>query len=427
MSCNFVNSIVQPDATEVVSMEPSPIATTAASLTATFPPPSPVPASPTPFPTETSAGGDFDPVCVPYAAPEPLDQMEFEVYPTAIADFLNAGATPAQLDDELYEAGVGSVPTVVEIGDLTGDGKTDIAVSIYNPTVAAILPPGKLLVYVCKAERFQLALEADSPEFTGPPNIWLLQDLDADEQADLVVSYASCGAHTCFEEVQVLSWNGDTFVNRLMGLTEDLPNPYIGVRDPDEDGVFDVEVISGGVASVGAGPQRFLERVWALSPDGELWEVVEENLGPSNYRIHVLQDAETAARAGDFESALVLYQQVVSDATLEDWMEPDVEQANLAAFARYKLMAIYLLEGQTDFGLTAFEELRDAYPTDSPQFAYVELAETFLDGFERGTLADACADAEAFAEQNRAGILEPLGTLAFGYTNLEFTPQDVCP
>jgi hypothetical protein len=61
-----------------------------------------------------------------------------------------------------------------------------------------------------------------------------------------------------------------------------------------------------------------------------------ETLGPSNFRIRALHDADAASKKGDYETALALYERVINDETLDDWIEPDTERANLSAFAKYR-------------------------------------------------------------------------------------------
>ena len=351
----------------------------------------------------------------------------FQELPGAIGAYLNRGASPEALDEALYQAGVASVPVSVRAGDVTGDGKTDMVVSIFDPTSGVPLPGGKLLIFVCARGAYELGFERDSAEGFGPPHLWYLQDLGADGSAELVISEAICGAHTCFDDVQVLSWEGGVVENRLEGSTLDLPSPDVRISDADGDGVYDLEVVSGGVGSVGAGPQREVSRVWRLAPEAGRWVMDREVMGSSGYRIHALHDAEDAARGGDYERALVLYQQVVSDSTLADWTDPAVEQAYLGAYARYKMMAIYLLEGQADFADTVYAAMQADYPQGSDQRAYVEMAEAFRDGFAGGGEAGGCAAAAVYAAGHSQAVLDPLGPARFGYANREFTAEDVCP
>jgi tetratricopeptide (TPR) repeat protein len=376
-----------------------------------------------PGPTITTS----DPVCVPPGELRALEAVGFGEYPQAILAYLNRGATPEALDKALADAGVGNVPLAVVAADLTGDGVRDIVVSIFNPRSEAIVPPGKAMIYVCTSGQFTLAYNEDSGRGFGVPHIWYVQDLDADGAAEVVLSQATCGAHTCFDDLEVLGWDGGTFTNRLEGETLDLPYPDVRVEDPDGDGIYELAVVAGGFGSVGAGPQREITRRWSLDQANGRWIAQADTQGASNFRIHILHDAEAAARAGAYEQALALYQRVVTDPTLDEWADPETERANLAAYARFKQVVVYTILGQADFAGIALDELQAAYPEDSRQDAYVLLAEAFYTGWESGSVEAGCAAAAAYAGEHTEAVLAPLGPGAFGYGNPELIPADMCP
>jgi len=111
----------------------------------------------------------------------------------------------------------------------------------------------------------------------------------------------------------------------------------INLLDSQGDGVYDLEISSGGFGSVGAGPQRSKSIVWPYNPSTGRWQDPQERLDSSNYRIHVLQDADQAAREHHFEQALPGYGRVVDDTGLIDWVEPELEKPSLAAYALFKI------------------------------------------------------------------------------------------
>ena len=131
--------------------------------------------------------------------------------------------------------------------------------------------------------------------------------------ADLVTSQAVCGATTCFESVQILSWMGTGFENRLTGSSDDLPYPDIQVKASGKDGIYDLVILGGSIGSAGAGPQRGKTRTWKYDTGSRIWSVASDLLDPSSYRVHVLQDADAALRRGEVDAALVDYQSVWSD------------------------------------------------------------------------------------------------------------------
>jgi hypothetical protein len=356
-----------------------------------------------------------------------LEAAAFGDYPQVILGYLNRGASGEGLDAALADAGVGNVPLAVVPEDLTGDGFDDLVVSIFNPRSEAVIPPGMALIYVCEGGQYNLAYGENSQPGFSAPHIWYVQDLDADGAAEVVLSQATCGAHTCFDDVEVLSWDGSAFSNRLGGETLDLPYPDVRVEDADGDGVFDLSVLAGGIASVGAGPQRDVTRQWTFDRESSGWIAREDILGPAKFRIHILHDAETAMREGNLVEALGLFERVITDPTLEEWMDPETERANLAAYARFKQVVVYTLESQVDFAEIIMRELQAAYPAGSPQRKYVTLAEAFWAGWEVGGVAGGCEMAEEYAVEQAEAVLTPLGPLVFGYANPEINLDDICP
>ncbi len=404
------------------AMAPSEVAPMESTATATEPPPTPT--SPPPSPTTSPTPTLVDPVCVPAQDAGALEATAFEAYSQAILSYLNAGATVAELDRALYAAGVAGQPVPVISADFDGDGKLDVAVSIFDPQSQTFPPAGRLLLYRCVDGEYALQYSESSAEFEGTPHLWYVQDLNADVLAEVVVSYPLCGAHTCFERVEILGWDGTEFVDRLSGISNDLPTPDVAIRDPDGDGIFELAVTGSGFGSVGAGPPRSVTRVWAWDRAAGQWAPAGDVLGPSQFRVHVLHDADAAARRGDYEEALLLYGRVITDGTLDEWVQPELEQANLGAYARFKSVVMYSLLGQPDFAETVFQEMQRAYPPDIPPHAFTEMAEWFLEAFQTGGEAAACEAARGYADANEEDILAPL---YFGYGNPTYEPEDICP
>jgi hypothetical protein len=381
----------------------------------------------TPLPvTPAEKAFDEKQYCVPLGQPGPLPEVSFDALPEAVLEFMNNGGSPEQLADALYVAGFANLPEPTAAGDLTGDGIDDVVVSIFEPDSLNLPPAGLLLIFTCDENAYRLAYQEDSRPSQGAPGIRFLRDLNADGQAELVVSSASCGAHTCFEHVQVIQWDGTQFRNHLEGETSDLPYPSIYLSPTGEDGLYDLQVTGSGFGSVGAGPQRNVTRTWSFSEDTQRWQISEFRQEPSDYRIHVLHDARAAAEMGDYQSALMLYNRVISDTTLEDWDDPQLEQAVINAFARYQMSVIYTLQDRDSFAGTILREMEAAYPPDSPQRGYFEMAAAYINAYQEGGAQAGCQAVQDFASGS-PDLLDPLGPQTFGYGNPSFTLEDLCP
>lgn len=363
-----------------------------------------------------------NPSCV---SPQPgvsLGAFTYETLPEAILDYLNAGGGPEELDSALKTAAFGNQPVAAAVADLNGDGKRDAVASVYNPLSSFMPPPSTLAIYVCRDDRYVLGLSESQDKNA---HIWQVMDLDNDGAAEVLLSWATCGAHTCFEEFQVLSWQDGEFVNRLEAAPGELPYPNAQVQDEDGDGIFDVIVSASGIGSVGAGPQRSVTYTWRLEAGATQWTRVSAQPGESPFRIHAVHDGDAAARQGDYELAVELYLRAIHDPGLQEWIEPEAEKANLQAYARYKLMAVLLLQGQDQLAGQIFDELQAEAPAGSAQSVYADLAERYRQAFAQGGGDAACTAAMATVEANPAGVLDPLN--AFGYGNPAYTALDMCP
>lgn len=368
-----------------------------------------------------------DPICVQPASPDPIPMAPFEEFPSLLLEYLNAGGSAPSLLENLENLGIANERPSVSAGDLTGDRKIDVVVSILEPDPQTFPPPGALLIFTCLGDHYILTHIELSEVFLAAPRILHLQDMNADGTAELIFSSSICGAHTCFESTQILSWNGEIFVQSLVGVTDDLPFPDLQVTDYDLDGIYDLEMTSSGYGSVGAGPQRPLTRIWEYNPANGTWDESQEILGVSNYRIHMLHDADSAARKAEYDVAFVLYNQVINNTDLLDWTDRDTERLDLGAYARYKLVVIYTLRGDVERAQIFYDEMNNIFPVSSPQRAFVDMASDFLDGFSQGGQAGGCSAAHQYAALHAGAILVPLGSQTYGYANPDYSPLDVCP
>lgn len=390
----------------------------------------PRPPAPSRTPTQTPSPTATFPVaqaCLPLAAVEPLAQTDFSELPTLIQSFLNSGGGLDALERSLTAIYAANPPRPVAQADLNGDGVAETVVSVVDAQVFADPKPGALLLYNCEAGAYRLVqMEFPAAGF-GAPRIVHIQDINADGLNELIVSSATCGASACFEDARILGWDGVQYRNLLEGSTAELPFPDLQITDFDRDGVFDLEAASNGIGSVGAGPQRPIIRHYAFDPTVGKWLLNFETLGASTFRVHVLHDAEAALHAGDTAVAAVLYQEVIVDDGLADWIDPGRERPVLAAYAGYKLVVIAALNGDVDAAAAALKTLTAAHPTNTGGHPYVEMATAFVQGFLAGDVADGCLAAQTYAATHVEQILLPLGPMVYGYTNPEISLLDVCP
>ena len=376
----------------------------------------------TPLPSTPKPPG---PACFTELGRADLQAEVYAEFPEAILEYLNAGGSPVSLSDYLNFEGVAAQPISVAIADFTGDGLDDVAAALINPANPA--SGANLLLYRCVLNGYDLAFNLPANEtFTRGFTIWYWQDLDADGADELVASQGLCGAHTCFEDLLVLSWNGTMLANRLEDSTAELPYPVIGVADPDGDGVYQIEVESGGFGSVGAGPQRSITWIWRPDPVSGMWQQVEERPSPSVYRIHVLHDADDAASRADYDYAVQLYRRVIDDDNLDEWLV-DGDNPAVAAYARYRIAVIAVALDDSAAAEEMIAEMEALYPVGSRLHDFVEMAILFRTAFASGGLGAACRGAAGFAESHAPVVLATLGSEVYGYANRDYTGESICP
>lgn len=367
------------------------------------------------------------PECVMPKAHTPLAEVEFSDYPQTILEYLNQGASLADLLADMQELGINNPPIPFQQVDLNLDGAGDLVVSIIDPGSESISPSGTLLVYLCRSQHYVRAFEESPQEGSGAPAILHVRDLNADGFPEVVTSSKSCGAHTCFESLQLLSWSGDGIQNLLADSTNEIPFPNVQVTDYDQDHVYTLEVVGKGFGSVGAGPQRDVRYIWEYSAEAGMWQLREKSLGSSNYRIHAIHDADEAFNRGEYQVALLLYSQAFNDPQLLDWVDPIIEQLNIGGYARYKSVVTYVAMGDLATASEFYDQMAAFIQPGLPQRVYVLMARLFLDGVESANMASGCSAAREYASTNKAAVLDPLGPNVYGYANREFTPEDMCP
>jgi hypothetical protein len=411
--------------TPVLGPTPTLISTTVAPTE----PPSATPLpSPTPTRTPTPTPTPIPPTapCPPPGSPT-LDQpTSFTAYPDAIQAYLSAGGDLETLRARL--GAWGALPDgeqQLTAADLNGDGTDEVILSLVDPQGHVIAPSGVLLVFECAGEAYQRLHRGgrgDSEAFDPSVEILQVGDVTLDGLPDVVYVLRNCGAHTCYERLRILGWDGAQLVDRIGGALE-LPYPTYNV----EPGT--IEAISGGIGSVGAEPQRGYAEIWAWN--GAIFTRTKEIYQPPVYRYHALLDGDRALRAGDYLTATRAYERVINDDALEEWggitsmMTPAEERAQLSAFARWRLVLTYLLTDRPDEAQTAYDSLQRDYPA-GPGGDVARMARTFWEAYQpQESVSAGCAATVAQVEAY-SSVLD-FFTRNYGYANPFWELEDLCP
>jgi len=364
---------------------------------------------------------------IPPGSPDLPDLNDPHTWAADILAYLNAGGFVSSLLDHVQTLNsIGPSAKVGENLDLNGDGFEDLAlILIQTPSELSPLPSGSLLIFVCAEEVFRAAYVTSPASEAGQPKLQAARDFTGDGHPELFTLWESCGAHTCFAQAEILKWAGSGFENLWQGRSDDLPSPEIELQGPLANGSTSISITARGIGSAGAGPYREIRRTWTWHGESGQFEVSEETLADPKYRIHVLHDADLAALEGDYEAAAIGYRRVMEDGTLDDWSSGEDGRAALGAYAAYRQIVIDVRYGNTADAEAGMLFLQAAYPPESPQHAYVDLAGSFREAYQiSGDLGEACLAAQSYAHSNPEAVLEPL---YYGYANRTYLAADICP
>jgi hypothetical protein len=343
-----------------------------------------------------------------------------------VLDFLNAGGSPESLPAALEAEGLAPLEGPAFLAaDLTGDGFEDLALAYLAPSEDPAAPGGVIALFECAGREYRPAFQDAVEDPAETPVLHAAQDLTGDGAADLVAAHRMCGAHTCFEKISVFIWDGSGFANRLEGASDDLPYPTVEITGPDDEGSYALALTGTGIASAGAGPYRQRVREWRWDAPAQALIPGEDVLLPSEYRIHVLLDADGAALAGDYTAAHDLYYRVITDDTLMDVEFNPSPRDQLTAYAMFRQVVTYILMRDLGDARVAYGILQNSAPNGAPGHAYAQLATAFWDASGEGEdLAAGCIAAQGYAAAHQSDVLGPL---YYGYANPTYTEADLCP
>jgi hypothetical protein len=362
---------------------------------------------------------------VPPGSPDQPDLSTTASLPIHLLDYLNAGGSIEALNTLIQTKGLSPQDGIsLAQMDFTGDGMQDVALSIADLESSGPFVSGSFLIFVCSDSSYMLNYASPVSTELGMPVLQAAEDLNGDSTADLLISRSRCGAHTCFIQAEVLLWHGATFENRLQGPTDDLPSPILELY-PTTTGAFEITITAMGIGSVGAGPYRRTVRTWSWDAETERFTTLSETALPSTFRIHVLHDADQAAVEGNYQTALSLYNQVIEDNKLDDWILGENGRANLSAYAMFRRVLTHLQANEPDQAQAAYEILNATFSEGMAGLAYADLAEVFWSEYKMDfNLAAACGAAQAYSSNKSDDILNPLN---YGYANRIYSAFDICP
>lgn len=343
----------------------------------------------------------------------------FADYPVAILMLLNEAGGLEALQSFLTACNATSAAPVT-LQDLTGDGLDDLVLIYQNPDPALVQPAMELLILQGSADGFAIGYQARAE---SEVNLLGTIDVNTDNQTDVAWIETTCGAETCFDTVQIYSWDGNAWQD-WTATKITMANAEIRLEDQSEMAQGLEVVLSGGeYVDEAAGPQRSRTELWG-SLDGAPYTLLDRSYAASNCLYFTVLDANAAFLAGgddDFEQAEALYTKAATDSSLTACGQREDEVAELQSFSLYRLALIGAYRGQPDVAADLIGSITSAYPAS----IYDRVGGVWLEVYQAGNdLAAACAAVTEYA----GSTPEATAVLAdYGYANPSFRAAEICP
>ncbi len=294
-------------------------------------------------------------------------------------------------------------------------------------------PPGDFWIVSAAGVAYQMQEQEGGDPFGGMPVLVELVDMTGDERDDAVLMFVTCGAHTCYNNYQIVSAHGGPIRSvvviedeALAELTAFISMPTVEeeeLADATDDELPDLVIGGGLIGSAGAGIQRPYREVWAW--DGANIVLADREWEDTGYRFHRLYNANDAFADEEYAAARTLYESVIVDPALQEVdYAYTVEQVRAATrqFAGFRLALLPLLQGDITEATRWRNWLQEEYPNSSFADAAGLLIETWQQN--GNNLPGACSSVTSFLAAE-AGPTNPLEDM--GYGNPSLTAEDACP
>lgn len=365
-------------------------------------------------------------------SPAPGTLLEVEGW---ITDAWTTGFEIASVHQALKAAGWQTDQSNLQAYDLTGDGQAEWLVTLFISANGGIVPldsyvlPGQFWIINEQGIRYRTV--EDATGFESAAETVTVADFTGDGRYEVVIQTTACGAHTCYQSYLILGDQEGTIVNLVLNpqISEEMADVVnLSYSDPatfDEtgDSIYDFVVHGGTIGSAGAGIHRGYTETWSWN--GQNMVLISTIWDQTNYRHHLLYDANNALDGGSDQLAADLYQRVIYDESLEDvpaWNGDGDTRADSRQFATFRLALLALRQNDLPTATEWDSSLRLSDPEDPLTEAVSLLIQTWEDNGHN--LANACTAVTNYL----LSISSPTGSLEYlGYGNPSLTAESVCP
>ncbi len=321
--------------------------------------------------------------------------------------------------------------------DLDGDGKEEILVFVplvgEQCGIASLCPYMGILFEQKQALWMPHVVLTDGGDMPlSLVRVRFASDMNNDGKAEVVFLSEIRGAHTNFVQVWIGQWTGSAW-RYLIARPVSVAFARVDIRDWDGDGLADVLVRGGIVASVGAGLQR--EHTIVLAWRYGAYQIIADVPEASEHPYFLMLDANRALANRKWQQAegLAMSAWARLRATWDmpntfpdaenEWLPPQPYRSRLLAYVGIERMLALPARGQDTKALSVLTALEStAHVSSNP---YLTAARRLWEIYRRtGDLVTACNMMEK-------SILAHPESMAFypryGYNMERLGAKDLCP
>jgi hypothetical protein len=285
---------------------------------------------------------------------------------------------------------------------------------------------------------------------------------------ELIIN-AQSGHTTAEHSIGVYEWNGERIESIIRG--ESYANgkywdvvfmtgaTSVKVQDVDGNGTKEL-VLTGGIPHKPSTAYEFglpwRDETNIYEWNGQQFVLADVEYSPPEYRFQAVQDGDRLTMKGEYDQAIDAYQEAIFSDQLEWWSAerwsyeirklwaeqgsvlptpvPDSEEYwNLAAYARFRLLLIHVLRGETAEAEIIYNTLREKFQPEQPGYIFVEIADILWEEYQASQdMGKACRKVIEYVKLHPEEVLSYLGNgeyarTYYGEQSLEYTPEDICP
>jgi len=373
----------------------------------------------------------------------------------ALLDFLNLGGTPNSVITSFLQEFVWFHANMGIQLDVTGDQVNEFLVT------------DQRFVYVfgCDNGKYKILLsDSDEPMWLQSISFNASHDMNLNGIPEIIIDEQ--GGHGLpTGRISIFEWNGSDFApliqseayntNQYFPFADMSFSPDIFIADTDGNGTLELILKSNlpiPVSSQYAHLIPWRNETYIYSWNGVLFTLDRIEYTYPQYRFQALQDADNEISHRNYNKALLLYQDVITNDKLQTWslsieeneiaksfairdnyptptpVPNDItEYPRLAAYAYYRIMLIHLVQNHESDATTIYNTLQEKFGNDQYGQPYVEMATVFWKAYQSThKMYDGCAAAIQYAAEHPE-ILTPLGSDYHGSQSHIYKPEDVCP